>query len=979
MRKLFLSLVWITLGILAGMATSAWWLPPLIQREAVLWTENHGQRLVLGRIQVTPFPFHLRIEQGHLYEPDGKTEELGFGALDVVLSWRSLWHGMPVLDSVIVDRPSVHLARAEDGQWNVATLATSSSGGGGILPMLVENIRINNGEATVVDRKTGQNHTLYRIDMALPLLSTHRSDADQWVDLTLNMVVDKAPLSLKAQLQPWAAHWKMRGNLHWDEVDPKQWFSPVSLDSTWNVNGTVGLSAGLEVEEQPGGEIQAVLQRLALNMPESRMVLGDYGLSLGQGRIVVQNATINAHRMTLENATWEGDGWEFTEASSALKSGKRPDWHLLVQGGWSVTLERSVATAGEKGGWTVQALSPRIKLHSLNIGCEGERRSCQLQPWRGVLESLQGEMSIFRWPQTSGVVRVKVQGKVGREGHFSVAGPLTGLTGAGNLDLIATGIPLALAQRYVTSYARILVDQGDLAMKGKLSWGGLDQPWHIRYQGSMQIDDLELRDAERAQLLWKSKTFYLGGVDVEGMPLALSMNQVAISDFYGRLMLMPDGSLNLSQLLGKREQASNHPASGSSLSSRADALPASTAEQGPENRKVVPVSIHKITLQGGRVHYKDRFVHPMFEADLSRLGGRITGLSSQQGSAAVVDLRGRVNGAPLMIKGAINPLSAMVNMDLNAQVSGMDLSIFSPYSGKYVGYDIERGKLSFDVTYRIQDGHLNADNHLILNQLTFGKPVSSANAAHFPVELAASLLKDSQGNITVNLPIEGSLNDPQFSVGDVLAKTMVRLLEHALESPFSLLKRWLERRDSVSWLTFDPGSVVLGEGQQSRLADVLHSLQSQGQARLDLLGCVDREREGPVMQHQILMKKILAARRRANPRLREEQSPEAWPAEEYAHWLGQVYQAETFPKPKNRLGFDQVLSVADMEKLMLANSSISQGQWDHLAQQRVEVVQAWLIHHGISANRIYPVHESQQDHSIGQDVSHARVDCILHP
>lgn len=117
----------------------------------------------------------------------------------------------------------------------------------------------------------------------------------------------------------------------------------------------------------------------------------------------------------------------------------------------------------------------------------------------------------------------------------------------------------------------------------------------------------------------------------------------------------------------------------------------------------------------------------------------------------------------------------------------MDLPRFTTYSAKYVGYPIKRGKLSLDVQYQIKDRALQASNRVVLNQLTFGDKTDSPDAVKLPVLLAVALLKDSRGNIDINLPISGSLDDPQFSVGGIIVRVLVNLVVKAVTSPFTLL------------------------------------------------------------------------------------------------------------------------------------------------------------------------------------------------
>ena len=214
-----------------------------------------------------------------------------------------------------------------------------------------------------------------------------------------------------------------------------------------------------------------------------------------------------------------------------------------------------------------------------------------------------------------------------------------------------------------------------------------------------------------------------------------------------------------------------------------------------------PVRIGKVTLQGGDVNFTDLFIKPNYSADLSEIGGSVLGLSSELNTTADVELRGRfAKTAPVEIKGKINPLIRNLFLDLAANVRDIELGPFTPYSGKYVGYAIEKGKMSFDVQYKIENRKLAAKNKLVLNQLTFGEKVQSPQATKLPVLLAVALLKDRNGVIDVNLPISGSLDDPKFSIGGIVIHIIFNLIEKAVTAPFALIgadRRRERRRGTV--------------------------------------------------------------------------------------------------------------------------------------------------------------------------------------
>ena len=200
------------------------------------------------------------------------------------------------------------------------------------------------------------------------------------------------------------------------------------------------------------------------------------------------------------------------------------------------------------------------------------------------------------------------------------------------------------------------------------------------------------------------------------------------------------------------------------------------------------IKIGTITLQGGKIDFSDRSVKPEYSTRLSEIGGRISGLSSEETTIADVELRGKLNDyAPLEITGKINPLREDLYVDLKARFKDIDLSPTTPYSGKYVGYTIEKGKLSFDLKYLIVKKKLDSQNYIFLDQFTFGDKVESPQATKLPVKLAIALLKDRKGEIKLDLPVTGSLDDPKFSVWGIILKILINLISKAATSPFSLL------------------------------------------------------------------------------------------------------------------------------------------------------------------------------------------------
>jgi hypothetical protein len=233
---------------------------------------------------------------------------------------------------------------------------------------------------------------------------------------------------------------------------------------------------------------------------------------------------------------------------------------------------------------------------------------------------------------------------------------------------------------------------------------------------------------------------------------------------------------------------------------------------------------------------------------------------------ATITLKGRAADTALVdISGQLNPTAQPLALDIRAKATDLELAPLSPYAGKYAGYAIERGKLSMDVAYKIDDsGRLDAKNQVILNQLTFGERVESPSATQLPVLLAVALLKDRHGVIDINLPVSGTLDDPQFSVGGIIWKVIVNLLGKALTAPFSLLSGG--GSDDLSLVEFRPGTAQFTEVGRQSLAKVAKALVDRPSLIMTVTGSADTASERDDVRRTQLEGRLAAERRRAQVR-----------------------------------------------------------------------------------------------------------------
>jgi hypothetical protein len=323
-----------------------------------------------------------------------------------------------------------------------------------------------------------------------------------------------------------------------------------------------------------------------------------------------------------------------------------------------------------------------------------------------------------------------------------------------------------------------------------------------------------------------------------------------------------------------------------------------------------------------------------------------------------VDLQGQVNSAPLSIVGRANPLQNDLMLDIKANVHDMELAPLSPYSGKYVGYGIEKGKLSFEAAYQIDNRKLSAQNRLILNQLTFGDKIDSPSATKLPVNLAIALLRDRNGVIDINLPIGGSLDDPQFSMGGIIIKVFVNLITKAVTSPFALLGSLFGGGEELSMAEFDPGRANILPAVESKLQSLAKALTERPGLKLEITGRFDPSTDRESLQRAAVEYKVRALKLKEllAKGVAAEASSVTISEEEYPALLARLYQNEQIAAhgtdTKNQPL--QTLPLEEMKKSLALNTMISNDVLITLAGQRSQTVKDWLLTSGkVPAERVF--------------------------
>jgi flagellar motor protein MotB len=576
--------------------------------------------------------------------------------------------------------------------------------------------------------------------------------------------------------------------------------------------------------------------------------------------------------------------------------------------------------------------------------------------------------------------RVSLGCRLGRRGSLKARGTvgIDPVVVQARIDL--RGVEIIPFQPYFTDRVKILVTDGAVSSGGDLGLKYAGGGMKVSYKGTASLLHFASLDKAKGDEFLKWDSLHLGGLAASYRPLSLRIKDVALTDFYSRLIIEQNGAVNLQGIVQQAEAgpAAPHPQEGS----RQTAF-AAPVEQPAKTSEPKMIRIDTVTLQGGTINFSDRHIKPNYSANLVEIGGRISGLSSEESTTADVDLKGKLdNYAPLEITGKINPLKKDLFVDLKADFRDMELSPLTPYSGRHIGYTIRKGKLFLSVEYLIVKKKLEAQNHIFLDQFTLGDKVESPEATKLPVKLAIALLKDRKGEINLDIPVTGYINDPKFSLGSVIIKILVNILVKAATSPFSLLgKIFGGGAADLSYVEFPQGSAALSDESAKKLDDIVKALYDRPSLKLDIEGYVDPEKDREGLRQYIFDRKVKTQKWKDMAAKAEKAIPVdevKVSQEEYPRYLKKAYKAEKFPKPRTILGFAKSLPVPEMEKLMLTNIKVTDDDLRALASRRALTVKDYILKSGqVEPQRVFLVEPSSLSPEKKEKLSNSRVDFKL--
>jgi uncharacterized protein involved in outer membrane biogenesis len=980
---------------------------------------HYARTLTIRDLRFNPFTLNLEVTGVALPDADGQTM-ISFDRLRVGLQVASLWRLGPSFSEILLERPYVRAVIRPDGELNLADL------GKGFPPAPPEQpqkktapVRLYIGRLAVIDGGTSfedrTRPTAFRADfkpIAFELrdFSTTAATGDTYTLNAASPQGERLDWSGTVRLTPLSSQGKfaitdLKARTLWSYLSASL---PFEIDS-----GVIALNGDYQVSVAP-----ATPAAVTLNVHSTTVTgLGvkpsgaadDY---LSLGRIEVDGTRLDLGRRAVNVAKVQLSGgeiraWLGEQGRLNLLDliGPAPAAETQAPAGTGGTTggapaaAPSAATGATASGWTVSV--PDISVDGLKVSAEDR----QVKPAAVVvLDPLNVHVGGFNLSPDD-TLDIQLDTAVNTSGKVTAQAKVAPRAGAVTAHVEAEHLGLPALQPLLAKYTAMTLLKGELGARvdfERRADGALS------VKGDTRVADLSTVDDALRKDFIKWRDLRLADVSYRSQPASLRIGSVTALEPYVRMIIAPDRSLNIKEVLtppgakpapptaaapGAQAESGAAPAEPAAAPPAAapSAAPAPATPPAPKARArkgkqagatpaaappapltPFPVSIGAVRLVNASADYTDLWIKPSFALDMKGLNGAVTGLSSDPSSRARVQLDGKLASySPLHIAGEVNLLSAALYTDVTLSFKDLDLTIVNPYSGYFVGYKIDKGKLSVDVSYKIDHRQLNATQHFVVDQLELGDQVDSPEAMHLPLKIAVALLKDRNGVIDLPFPMSGSLDDPSFRIGPIVWKMFVNLIAKAATAPFALLGHLFGGGEHMNVVEFAAGSAELAPPVKDQLAALTKAMKERPQLKLDVpivaSAGLDRRQLAAMKLRAELTARVAASR---EGRKHPEEAAELALADPGKHLplLIEQFQADLgkdAPLPasaqavqagKNKEPADLDAAIADLETALINHIQVPDAELESLGRSRAQAIQTALLEGGqIDPARVFVV------------------------
>lgn len=430
-------------------------------------------------------------------------------------------------------------------------------------------------------------------------------------------------------------------------------------------------------------------------------------------------------------------------------------------------------------------------------------------------------------------------------GRIGLHGQFTATPASSDFELMVTELPLAAISPYIEGLAPVKLASGLLSATGK---GEIAFPDEGLPELSAEIDsNLKALDVQWATgdplLAWEN--LQLSGVSATTKPMSVNASQVSVTAPVVHVERQSNGALRLP--MPEATAADANPT--------ASAPPADPASPTPTPRPEFTLELDELAITGGTIHVRDVSVSPPVNFALTNYELTAAPLSYPQPQPMTLDVSFKLAEGPagaVKVSAALNPLDPMSATEFKIDTQGVTLAPFAAYAVPVIGQPPTQGQLSASLGYAITEGAITGQNKMKIKTVRFGDRPEGIEAPDLPLGMGVAILEDREGFMNIDIPVQGDVNDPSFSLDAMISYAIGNVLEKIATAPFAAIGSLgdLLPGDDQKYIPFEAGSAELSLEMREVLSTMGADLSNRPALVTTLSPSIDPEADAEALRAQ---------------------------------------------------------------------------------------------------------------------------------
>jgi len=948
-------------------------LPFIVKHQLVSFLHSYTQRTVLLEdIDINPFTLEFRIKNFTIQANKTDHPFIAFDELYFNASWISLFQMGIIVDELSLKHPYVYGEMFSNQTFNFSDLipkpvnSTPKTPAPIVktkplrfdqLPILfnLKQFSIINGSVDFVDKPHNVNHRLKQFNLEVNGLSNNSNAKVHPTTVSINLIMNNLSIDAHVRAHIFQEIPKAKMILRCDQGDFAFYQPYISEWVDWKLAKAI-LKAEIGME---------------LNLPNGVpdvMVQGDVAInqfnlidSTQKPLLEFPSLAINFKSFPLKSTVyvsslkWLEPVIQVTQRKNkslnlipALKKQPRDD---------KKKKEKKVLSKNN----VKKTLPPDVHIEKLMIE-KGHIMICDQalkEPFQTELKNVQLKLKqIDLLKQDIPSIQFKTDilphGKIDLNGAFD----LSKMKWKGGIEI--KDLDISMVQPYIEPFINGRLESGRLFLQmDSLVYPKKESP-HAEISGTISINHLAFREPVKKNELLVWEQFQIKKFNCGFFPHYIDIDEIRMSQLEAPLFLQTNGNLNWLSLMNNSSANDLSPESKSvsQTTQQDNPIIKPSTENSPQttSSQSTPferLSVRKIILENSIIRFVDLTMTPAFQAHMSQLNGQVLGFDQNESKSMDFVFNGTLNDLSQMkIVGQLSPFQKPLSLKVDIRFDGIEVPVFTTYTSHYIGYPIDKGQLTLNLDYIVEKNQLISTNKFTINQLELGDKNENAKIPSLPIKFALALLKDREGKIKIDIPVQGNLDSLDFSLKNVILQTLQNLLERMVTSPFSFLSRLYGYSEDMEYIEFDYGKTDFTPSNLKKIKQVSKMMTDRPLLKLQFFSHVNIIAEEKAFKRIQLNKELELLKFKDQASLSETgkmMKRSILTDKEYDHYLIQLYQSffKKMPPPEfqNR---------KSLEPTLLSTIDVVSEDIEALALKRMVMIRNTLVDdYNISPDRIF--------------------------